>query len=71
MTSNENPMIAFGLQVKAERKRLGHSQVWVAEQTGLNRKTVLDLESGRNVTLQAITQILSVLNLQLSISTPL
>lgn len=68
MTTHEQRMVDFGQQVKAERNLQGRSQAWVAEQTGLNRKTVLDLECGRNVTLQAISQILTALNLNLQVS---
>lgn len=39
--------IALGEAIRAERKRLGWSQEELAEQAGLNRAYVTDLENGR------------------------
>lgn len=39
--------VALGEVIRAERKRVGWSQEELADQTGLNRAYVSDLENGR------------------------
>ena len=61
-----NPRIALstrdlGLAFKAERLALGKTQQAVAEATGYRRQTIVDLEAGRNVSLQTLCAALAAL----------
>jgi transcriptional regulator with XRE-family HTH domain len=44
----------LGRSLKAERRALGLTQQAVADATGYRRQTIVDLEAGRNVSLQTL-----------------
>lgn len=56
--------VAFGISLKAWRKRLGLSQEELAERADLHRTYVSDVERGsRNLSLESITRIAQALNI--------
>lgn len=57
----------IGKAFRAERRSLGKTQQWVAEQAGCRRQTVSDLEAGKNVTLETLVWSLNALGKRLDI----
>lgn len=57
----------MGAAFKAERKALKKTQQWVADQMGRSRKAVVDLEAGRNVTVDTLIAALTTLGKRLDI----
>lgn len=51
----------LGAAFRAERKALGRSQQWVADQCKFRRQTVADIESGKNVELFTLMAALTAL----------
>lgn len=51
----------LGLVLRAERRALGLTQQSVAEATGYRRQTIVDLEAGRNASLQTLFAVLGAL----------
>ena len=46
--------LGLGRALRAERRALGLPQQAVADATGYRRQTIVDLEAGRNVSLQTL-----------------
>jgi DNA-binding XRE family transcriptional regulator len=67
MSAMENISLGYfsakelGLAFRKERKALGRSQQWVADQCKFNRKTIIDIEAGKNVELFTLMAALSAL----------
>lgn len=59
--------VDLGRAFRAERKALGKTQRQVAEATRFRRQTILDLEAGRNVSLQTLMAALAALGKGLAI----
>lgn len=57
----------LGESIRAERKALGKTQQWVAEQCSIRRATVCDLERGKNVEVETVFAVLKCLNKRLRI----
>jgi transcriptional regulator with XRE-family HTH domain len=57
----------LGQALKAERLALGQTQQALATATGYRRQTIVDLEAGRNVSLQTLFAALTALGKGLSI----
>ena len=57
----------LGQAFKAERLALGQTQQTLATATGYRRQTIVDLEAGRNVSLQTLFAALAALGKGLSI----
>lgn len=57
----------LGQALKAERQALGLTQQALATATGYRRQTIVDLEAGRNVSLQTLFAALTALGKGLSI----
>lgn len=57
----------IGDHVKAKRRRMGYDQIYVAEQCGISKPTLLHLESNKNVTLQVAEKVCDFLNLKITI----
>jgi transcriptional regulator with XRE-family HTH domain len=57
----------LGQALKAERQALGQTQQALATATGYRRQTIVDLEAGRNVSLQTLFAALTTLGKGLSI----
>jgi DNA-binding XRE family transcriptional regulator len=53
--------------LRSERKAQGRSQAWVAARVGCRRQTIVDLEAGRNVELNALFGTLAALGKGLAI----
>jgi transcriptional regulator with XRE-family HTH domain len=51
----------LGNAIRAERKALGRTQHWVANQCHIRVATVSDLENGKNVTLFTVMTVLTAL----------
>ncbi len=62
-----NPLM-FGRAYRAERRALGNTQQDVAALAGCRRRTIADLEAGRNVCLLTIFRALGALGKGLSIN---
>lgn len=63
----DNPLGYFSLQelgaaIRAERKALGRTQEWVAQNTKCRRQTIIDLENGKNVELLTLMTVLAALD---------
>lgn len=75
LTDQEN-MIEIGARLRARRLERNLTTEMLAETTGLNRKTIMDLEAGRDVRLSTILkvfrsmQLLGVLNTALPDTLP-
>ena len=75
LTDKEN-MIEIGARLRARRLERNLTTEMLAETTGLNRKTIMDLEAGRDVRLSTILkvframQLLGVLNTALPDTLP-
>lgn len=75
LTDQEN-MIEIGARLRARRLERNLTTEMLAETTGLNRKTIMDLEAGRDVRLSTILkvfrsmQLLGVLNTTLPDTLP-
>lgn len=59
--------VGLGLAFRAERKALGKTQRQVADAAKFRRQTILDLEAGRNVSLQTLMAALAALGKALAI----
>lgn len=53
--------------LRSERKAQGRSQAWIAARVGCRRQTIVDLEAGRNVELNALFGTLAALGKGLAI----
>jgi transcriptional regulator with XRE-family HTH domain len=53
--------------LRSERTSQGRSQAWIAARVGCRRQTILDLEAGRNVELNALFGALAALGKGLAI----
>jgi DNA-binding XRE family transcriptional regulator len=53
--------------LRSERKAQGRSQAWIAAGVGCRRQTIVDLEAGRNVELNALFGALAALGKGLAI----
>jgi DNA-binding XRE family transcriptional regulator len=53
--------------LRSERKAQGRSQAWIASRVGCRRQTIVDLEAGRNVELNALFGALAALGKGLAI----
>ena len=54
----------LGLAIRAARKQQKRTQAWVAKHAGgLSRQTIIDLEAGKNVSLQTLASTLMALGL--------
>jgi DNA-binding XRE family transcriptional regulator len=51
----------LGRAFRAERRALGRTQQWVAEQCQMRRQTIADIENGKNVEVYTLMQALMVL----------
>ncbi|VVE00063.1 hypothetical protein PTE30175_02007 [Pandoraea terrae] len=58
----------FGEAFRNERRKLKKSQAWVAEQAGIRRETVVQLEQGQNVGLHVIMRALGAIGKGLMIA---
>ena len=58
----------LGIWVRSERKAQGRSQAWIADRVGCRRQTIIDLEAGRNVELNALFGALAALGKGLAIA---
>lgn len=58
----------LGAAFRAERKALGYTQQWVADQCQMRRQTIADLENGKNIELQTLMTALMVLGKGLQIT---
>lgn len=64
--NHEAYLIALGEKIKSLRKDLGFSQEQFAEQLGVNRGTVIRIESGtQNSTIQMLLSISEVLRIEI------
>ncbi len=57
----------LGSAFRAERKALGRTQQWVAEQCQVRRQTIADIEAGKNVEVFTLMKALMVLGKGLQI----
>lgn len=57
----------LGKAIRAERKALGRTQLWVAEKCRIRPATISDLENGKNVEFFTVMAVLSVLGKGLQI----
>jgi transcriptional regulator with XRE-family HTH domain len=62
LTDKEN-MVELGARLRSRRLERNLSADRLAEQTGLNRKTILDLEAGRDVRLSTVLKVFRALQL--------
>lgn len=62
-----NPKM-FGQSFQAERRALRRTQQEVAAASGVRRQTIVDLEAGRNVSLQTVFAALAALGKGLAIT---
>ena len=62
LTDSEN-MAEFGTRIRSRRLARNLTIGTLAEQTGLNRKTIMDLESGRDVRLSTVIKVLRAMHL--------
>ena len=64
--NHEAYLVALGEKIKSLRKDLGFSQEQFAEQLGVNRGTVIRIESGtQNSTIQMLLSISEVLRIEI------
>jgi transcriptional regulator with XRE-family HTH domain len=61
---------ALGQAIRRERRTLGLTQEDLAKSTGYRRQTIVDLEAGRNASLQTLFATLSALGKGLGIEDP-
>ncbi len=62
LTDSEN-MVEFGARIRSRRLERNLTIEMLGEKTGLNRKTIMDLESGRNVRLTSVIKVFRVMHL--------
>ena len=55
-------MAEFGVRLRARRLARNLTTEMLAERTGLNRKTIMDLEAGRDVRLSTVMKVLRALH---------
>jgi transcriptional regulator with XRE-family HTH domain len=64
-------MAEFGVRLRARRLARNLTTETLAERTGLNRKTIMDLEAGRDVRLSTVMKVLRALQLLGALNTAL
>ncbi len=62
LTDSEN-MVEFGSRLRSRRLERNVTTAMLAENTGLNRKTIMDLEAGRDVRLSTVIKVLRAMHL--------
>ena len=62
LTDSEN-MAEFGARIRLTRLERNLTTQMLAEKTGLNRKTIMDLEAGRDVRLSTVIKVLRAMRL--------
>uniref|UniRef100_E6QX17 HTH cro/C1-type domain-containing protein n=1 Tax=mine drainage metagenome TaxID=410659 RepID=E6QX17_9ZZZZ len=62
LTDSEN-MIEFGARLRSRRLERNLTTETLAEKTGLNRKTIMDLEAGRDVRLSTVIKVFRAMHL--------
>ena len=62
LTDSEN-MNEFGARLRSRRLERNLTTEALAEKTGLNRKTIMDLEAGRNVRLSTVIKVFRAMHL--------
>jgi transcriptional regulator with XRE-family HTH domain len=70
LTDSEN-MSEFGARLRARRLERNLTTEAIAEATGLNRKTIMELEAGRDVRLSTVIKVFRVMHLLGSLNTAL
>lgn len=62
--SASSTLAELGIAIRAARKRQKRTQAWVGKHAGgLSRQTIIELESGRNVSVQTLLSVLVALGL--------
>jgi len=68
MSDITNIFVKIGTEIRSRRKRLGMTQLDVAEMTGLQRQTISRVESGNSsVTIASVERIATVVGLDLTV----
>ena len=62
LTDSEN-MVEFGSRLRSRRLDRNVTTAMLAEKTGLNRKTIMDLEAGRDVRLSTVIKVFRAMHL--------
>jgi transcriptional regulator with XRE-family HTH domain len=62
LTDSEN-MVEFGSRLRLRRLERNVTTAMLAEKTGLNRKTIMDLEAGRDVRLSTVIKVFRAMHL--------
>lgn len=62
LTDSEN-MVEFGARLRSRRLERNLTTETLAEKTGLNRKTIMDLEAGRDVRLSTVMKVFRAMQL--------
>lgn len=62
LTDSEN-MIEFGARLRSRRLERNLTTETLAEKTGLNRKTIMELEAGRDVRLSTVIKVFRAMHL--------
>jgi transcriptional regulator with XRE-family HTH domain len=62
LTDSEN-MIEFGARLRSRRLARNLTTETLAEKTGLNRKTIMELEAGRDVRLSTVIKVFRAMHL--------
>ena len=62
LTDSEN-MAEFGARIRSTRLDRNLTTQMLAEKTGMNRKTIMDLEAGRDVRLSTVIKVLRAMRL--------
>lgn len=62
LTDSEN-MVEFGSRLRSRRLECNVTTAMLAEKTGLNRKTIMDLEAGRDVRLSTVIKVFRAMHL--------
>jgi transcriptional regulator with XRE-family HTH domain len=70
LTDSEN-IAEFGARIRSRRLARNLTIDILAEQTGLNRKTIMDLESGRDVRLSTVIKVFRAMHLLAILNTAL
>jgi len=70
LTDSEN-MSEFGARLRARRLERNLCTAALAEATGLNRKTIMELEAGRDVRLSTVIKVFRVMQLLGNLNTAL
>ena len=62
LTDSEN-MVEFGSRLRSRRLERNVTTAMLAKKTGLNRKTIMDLEAGRDVRLSTVIKVFRAMHL--------